>query len=38
MSDTDRYYLYMKDLPEFETRVHPESQAGIAMSYKKRIR
>jgi predicted O-methyltransferase YrrM len=38
MSDTDRYYQYMKDLPEFETRVHPKSQAGIAMSYKKRIR
>ena len=38
MSDTDRYYQYMKDLPEFETRVHPESQAGIAMSYRKRIR
>lgn len=38
ISDTDRYYQYMKDLPEFETRVHPISQAGIAVSYKKRIR
>ena len=38
MSDTDRYYQYMKDLPEFETRVHPGSRAGIAMSYKKRIK
>jgi caffeoyl-CoA O-methyltransferase len=38
VSDTDRYYQYMKGLPEFETRVHPESRAGIAMSYKKRIR
>jgi caffeoyl-CoA O-methyltransferase len=38
MSDTDRYFQYMKGLPEFETRVHPESQAGIAISYKKRIR
>jgi len=38
VSDTDRYFQYMKGLPEFETRVHPESRAGIAMSYKKRIR
>jgi len=38
MSDTDRYLQYMKGLPEFETRVHPESRTGIAMSYKKRIR
>jgi len=37
-SDTDRYFQYMKGLPEFETRVHPESRAGIAMSYKKRLR
>jgi len=38
VSDTDRYFQYMKDQPEFETRVHPGSRAGIAMSYKKRIR
>ena len=36
--DTDRYFQYMKDQPEFETLVHPGSRAGIAMSYKKRIR
>jgi len=38
VSDTDRYFQYMKGRPEFETRVHPGSRAGIAMSYKKRIR
>jgi caffeoyl-CoA O-methyltransferase len=38
VSDTDRYFQYMKGLPEFETRVHPGSRAGIATSYKKRIR
>jgi len=38
MSDTDRYFQYMKTHPEFETRVHPKSRSGIAMSYKKRIR
>lgn len=38
VSDTDRYFQYMKDQPEFETLVHPGSRAGIAMSYKKRIR
>jgi caffeoyl-CoA O-methyltransferase len=37
-SDTDRYFQYMKDRFEFETRVHPGSRAGIAMSYKKRIK
>jgi predicted O-methyltransferase YrrM len=37
-SDTDRYFQYMKDRPDFETRVHPRSRAGIAMSYKKRLR
>jgi len=38
VSDTDRYFQYMKDHPDFETRVHPGSRTGIAMSYKKRIR
>ena len=38
ISDTDRYLQYMKGRPEFETRVHPESRAGIAMSYRKKIR
>jgi len=38
LSDTDRYLKYMKDRPDFETRVHPGSRAGIALSYKKRLR
>jgi predicted O-methyltransferase YrrM len=38
VSDADRYFQYMKDHPDFETRVHPGSRTGIAMSYKKRIR
>jgi caffeoyl-CoA O-methyltransferase len=38
VSDTDRYFQYMKDHPGFETHVHPGSRTGIAMSYKKRIR
>ena len=38
MSGTDEYYRYMKGLPDFETRVHPGSRAGIAMSFKKRIK
>jgi len=38
VSDTDRYFQYMRDRPDFETRVHPGSRAGIAMSYKKRVR
>jgi predicted O-methyltransferase YrrM len=36
VSDTDRYFQYMRDRPDFETRVHPASRAGIAMSYKKK--
>jgi caffeoyl-CoA O-methyltransferase len=36
LSDTDRYFQYMRDRPDFETRVHPGSRAGIAMSYKKK--
>jgi predicted O-methyltransferase YrrM len=38
VSDTDRYFQYMKDRPDFETSVHPLSRAGIAMSYKKKLR
>lgn len=30
------YYRYMKDLPGFETRIHPQSRYGIAVSYKKK--
>ena len=33
---TEEYYKYMKGLPEFETRIHPQSRAGIAISYKKK--
>ena len=32
---TEEYYKYMKGLPEFETIIHPQSRAGIAISYKK---
>ena len=38
VSDADRYLQYMKDRSDFETSVHPGSRAGIAMSYKKRLR
>jgi predicted O-methyltransferase YrrM len=38
VSDTDRYFQYMKGRPDFETSVHPGSRAGIAMSYRKRLR
>jgi predicted O-methyltransferase YrrM len=38
VSDTDRYFQYMKAQPAFETSVHPGSRAGIAISYKKRLR
>lgn len=37
-SDTDRYFQYMRDQPEFETRLEPGSRVGIATSYKKRLR
>jgi predicted O-methyltransferase YrrM len=33
---TKEYYEYMKRRPEFETRTHPKSCAGIATSYKKK--
>jgi len=36
LSGTDEYYRYMKSLPEFETTIHPQSQAGVAVSYRKR--
>ena len=32
---TEEYYQYMKSLPEFETTIHPKSQAGVAVSYKR---
>jgi predicted O-methyltransferase YrrM len=32
---TEEYFLYMKTLPEFETRIHPGSPAGLSLSYKK---
>jgi caffeoyl-CoA O-methyltransferase len=35
-SGTAEYYEYMKSLPEFETSIHPQSIAGIAVSYKKK--
>jgi predicted O-methyltransferase YrrM len=35
MSGTEEYYRYMKSLPEFETTIHPRSQAGVAVSYKR---
>ena len=37
MRGTREYYEYMKSLPEFETSIHPRSQAGVAISYKKKI-
>ena len=36
MRGTRQYYEYMKSLPEFETSILPRSQAGVAISYKKR--
>ena len=36
MKGTREYYGYMKSLSEFETSIHPRSQAGVAVSYKKR--
>lgn len=33
---TGEYYQYMKSLPEFETRIHPQSRAGVAVSCKKK--
>jgi len=33
---TEEYYKYMKGRPEFETRIPPQSRAGIAISYKKK--
>ncbi len=33
---TAEYYRYMKSLPGFETRIHPRSRYGIAVSYKKK--
>ena len=36
LSGTDEYYQYMKSLPEFETSIHPQSRAGVAISCKKK--
>jgi caffeoyl-CoA O-methyltransferase len=36
MSGTAEYYQYMKSLPEFETIIHPQSIAGVAISCKKK--
>ncbi len=36
MSGTDEYYQYMRSLPEFETSIHPQSRAGVAVSCKKK--
>ena len=36
MRGTREYYEYMKSLLEFETSIHPRSQAGVAISYKKK--
>ena len=36
LSGTDEYYQYMKSLPEFETSIHPQSIAGVAISCKKK--
>jgi caffeoyl-CoA O-methyltransferase len=33
---TDEYYQYMKSLPDFETIIHPQSRAGVAVSCKKK--
>lgn len=35
MRGTDEYYRYMKSLPDFETSIHPQSRAGVAVSCKK---
>ncbi len=37
-SGTEEYYQYMKSLPEFETTIHPKSSAGVAVSYKKKMK
>ncbi len=33
---TAEYYRYLKSLPEFETRIHPQSRWGLAVSYKRK--
>jgi len=35
MSGTGEYYQYMKSLPGFETSIHPQSRAGVAVSCRK---
>ena len=34
-SGTEEYYEYMMSLPEFKTHIHPQSPAGLAISFKK---
>ncbi len=36
MRGTDEYYRYMKNLPDFQTSIHPQSRAGVAVSCKKK--
>lgn len=36
MRGTDEYYRYMKSLPDFQTSIHPQSRAGVAVSCKKK--
>lgn len=33
---TGNYFRYMQSLPDFETRIHPQSRYGVAVSYKKK--
>jgi caffeoyl-CoA O-methyltransferase len=34
---TGDYFEYMKSLPQFETRILPESRSGLSVSYKKKM-
>lgn len=34
---TGDFFEYMKSLPQFETRILPESRSGLSVSYKKKI-
>ncbi len=37
-SGTEEYYRFMKSMPDFETSIHPNSSAGVAVSYKKKMK
>ena len=37
-SGTEEYYRFMKSIPDFETSIHPNSSAGVAVSYKKKMK